>query len=144
MNTSWLSLILGGLLGAPIGAAAGSLIAYIILNLSGRRGRLACLIGLVPGLVAGFIGGVEVAHWKIARQVAWGATFAGLACALMLAGALGTGGLFAGRYVFGLFGVPDGMFGERTLRGFLFIAVPLGSLGAMSGYLAGRYLAATR
>ena len=67
-----------------------------------------------------------------------------LACALVLAGALGTGGLFAGRYLFGLFGVADGMFGERALRAFLFISIPLGTVGAMSGYLAGRYLAPSR
>ena len=94
--------MLGGLAGAPLGAMLGLVIAYLLLMLAGisemegRRGMLAGLYGIVPGLILGFIAGFQITSWLFTRYTAWRQLIAGAAAALLLALLLGVAGFVMG------------------------------------------------
>lgn len=134
---------LGGFAGAPLGALLGLVIAYVCLMLQGvsemegRRGLLAAVFGLLPGFIAGFMGGFQITMWMLTRYVVWRQLIAGAAAGVLLAMLLGVAGFFLGYHWAEARGVSN-YAGERGAWALFYVAFPGAALGGVAGFLLGR------
>lgn len=135
--------MLGGFAGAPLGAVLGLVIAYLLLMFSGvsemegRRGLLAGLYGVVPGLIIGFIAGFQLTLWLLTRYTAWRQLIAGAAAALLFALLLGVAGFVMGYHWAEARGVSN-YAGERGAWALFYVSLPGAAIGGIAGFLLGR------
>jgi hypothetical protein len=140
---NWLVSIVAGVLGAPVGFAAGTAVAYGVLTLrgiserEGRRGLLAGTIGGPVGIVAGFMLSFRGAWWILgggggsARGLLAGCLFA--IPSGLIAGVVG---LVLGTHMAERRGVTN-YAGERAAWGLYYVAIPALVLTAAAGFLLG-------
>lgn len=141
----WLISIAAGVLGAPVGFAAGTLATYGILSLrmrelEGRRGLLAGTIGGPIGAIAGFMLGFQGAWWLLdGGGGAMRGLLGGLLFGIPLGLILGTLGLIFGTHLAEKRGVTN-YAGERAAWGLYYVGLPALVLAAAGGFLFGWWL----
>ena len=127
------SAVLSGFVYAPAGAALGFAVAYGILawwrggsRMKGRRGLVASVYGIVPGMIGGF--------WFGFALVRPAKALAGVAVGLTTAVVLFVVGLIAGIRWAAARGVSN-FAGERAAWGLFYVAMPLAVAGGIGGFV---------